>query len=586
MSITGPATRYGSSVAVGRGFSDYVALGRRRLRATSIHKWTWLTCFGLLALVLRLPNYLSRDIWDDELIQYQISAASSLSEMFQTLVRLDRNPPGYALLARAALWFSDSDAMLRLPSLVAGIATVVLAWQAGKCWLDRQAAAIAAVLTAACPLYVFFSREARPYSVGLCAIYGYLICLQRFRMAPSLGRALLLGAVASGAVGVQYANVLVVGATLGIAAVYELATSNRSSRRLSLWGTAAVIPAAAVALNVWLFLVPQVTAHGTGKTDFLQPHFFDLSGLPAAGDFIPRSTAGFLGHLSLTEMTAANWRTAAIIGWLPLAAGALLAFHREPGVRQTEDGLPRPSSLERDGPGRPSCRDARLLAILTLTTLAAFLLAAGTGAHPFGAVRHALPLSPLIFLLYAAGLTALHRRRGCSRLAGWGAALLLLVQMGVADAEVLPCYHRFDYRCMKEYVDARRASNEVVLVAGYWVTAKYQHLSGSTETAQPPWYYVPISPMPDLAKLPAIKTLVDYSLAQSAGLWVIEIEDCLPYFDLGNQGLVSESHSMTGIRATHWTRAEKQPTPICGARPGESRRDICATNEIRGQPPD
>ncbi|HQU46665.1 MAG TPA: hypothetical protein PK867_27915, partial [Pirellulales bacterium] len=164
--------------------------------------------------------------------------------------------------------------------------------------------------------------------------------------------------------------------------------------------------------------------------------------------------------------------------------------------------------------------------------------------------------------LYAAGLVALHRRGGPWRLAGWLASALLLTQMGVADAEVLPSYHRFDYRKMKDYVDARRGPNEAVLVAGYWASAKYQHLAGSTEAAQPPWYYVPISPVPDLEELPAVKKLVEFSLDKGPGVWVIEIEDSPPDFGLGRLGAVGERHPMLGVRATHWTRAKQQTAGI------------------------
>ncbi|HVA45755.1 MAG TPA: glycosyltransferase family 39 protein, partial [Pirellulales bacterium] len=346
MSITGPATRYGPRVAEGRPLHEQLLSWQRGLAATATSPALVLVGIAALALLLRLPNYASRDLWDDELIQYHICTAPSLAEMFQSLVRSDRNPPGFALLARAALQFSDSDMMLRLPSLLGGMGAVVLAWYAGKSWLGTQGAAVTAAIAAVCPTYIFFSREARPYSVGLCAVYAYLVCLNAFRNGPSLRKAVLLGSVSAAAISVQYANIPLVGVTLATAAVVSFLSGQRNWRSLGCWGLVAVVAAGAVAIDVARFLVPQVSVHGTGKTDFLRTYFFDLASLRSACEFIPHSTAGFLSHISLTEMMAPGWQPVCLLGWLPLAAGVLVvgwdqrACERRPTINDVALGGP------------------------------------------------------------------------------------------------------------------------------------------------------------------------------------------------------------------------------------------------------
>lgn len=86
----------------------------------------------------------------------------------------DPHPPGYYLLLRAAMLLGQSEAILRLPSALAGTLAVPLTWavgraamrptaQPGERWPD-QAALLAAALVAFAPLAVWYSREARPYA--------------------------------------------------------------------------------------------------------------------------------------------------------------------------------------------------------------------------------------------------------------------------------------------------------------------------------------------------------------------------------------------------------------------------------------
>ena len=46
---------------------------------------------------------------------------------------------------------------------------------------------------------------------------------------------------------------------------------------------------------------------------------------------------------------------------------------------------------------------------MTLTQDLAFVGMAGTGLHPFGGIRHCLPLTPVLFLLASAGIVQLFR---------------------------------------------------------------------------------------------------------------------------------------------------------------------------------
>ena len=54
---------------------------------------------------------------------------------------------------------------LRLPSALAGIATVPVAWAIGRELAGRRAAIVCAALVAVNPLFVWYSQEARAYEL-------------------------------------------------------------------------------------------------------------------------------------------------------------------------------------------------------------------------------------------------------------------------------------------------------------------------------------------------------------------------------------------------------------------------------------
>ncbi|HQU46545.1 MAG TPA: hypothetical protein PK867_27305 [Pirellulales bacterium] len=479
-----------------------------------------------LAVALRAPNLIDRDLWGDELIQYQISSAPSLPEVFSRLRLLDRNPPGYALLAHAALCLHHSDAMLRLPAVAGGMGAVVLAWYAGKLWLGLRGAVLLAALNAVAPSYVFYSCEARPYSLGIAAILWFLLCLGRFRRRATPSRAAFLAASATAAISVQYANLIAVAVVLTVTAAFSLASGRLTLRTAALGGAIAATTALAAALNIFAFMCPQIATHGTGNSDFLAPYFFELGSYASLKTFLTTNLSGFIGHTTFSEYMghlSPAWHKVSLIGLLPLA-GVLAAALR----RGTQ---------------------AKLIAALSLSTFLAFVLLAGVGAHPFGAVRHTLPLTPLLYLLYATGMVLL-RRYVVSRAASGLAFLLLVVQMLTADAALVPGYMRFDYRMMQAHIAGKRRPREWVVVTGPLASPGLKHLSGSDRWDQVPWFYVPHSPRTP-HEAAEIRGLLKEAFKNSSGIWFVE--DLAPATDLRAFGAhCEETCTLSGVVASHW----------------------------------
>ena len=107
----------------------------------------------------------SRGLWVDEAISVR-QAQLPLGTMLADVRDSDVHPP----LHHSLLWvtvrvFGTSEFAARLPSLIAGVALVpVMAWT-GRLLYDRRTGWVAAVLAAIAPFAVWYSQEARMYSL-------------------------------------------------------------------------------------------------------------------------------------------------------------------------------------------------------------------------------------------------------------------------------------------------------------------------------------------------------------------------------------------------------------------------------------
>jgi O-antigen/teichoic acid export membrane protein len=117
----------------------------------------------LVATAVRVAT--SRGLWVDEAISVS-QAQLPLGEMLADVRTTDVHPPlHHVLLWLTVRVFGTSEAAVRLPSLIAGVALVpALAW-VGRVLYDRRTGWIAAVFAVVAPFGVWYSQEARMYSI-------------------------------------------------------------------------------------------------------------------------------------------------------------------------------------------------------------------------------------------------------------------------------------------------------------------------------------------------------------------------------------------------------------------------------------
>lgn len=124
-----------------------------------------LAAITVIATLLRLFAIGQRDFWYDEAFTYHI-AKLPIENLFKAVLT-DNNPPLYYLLIHFVLNISSNDAILRLPSVIANVASIILLYTMLKKFINRMVGLIASALFSVSPLAIYIATEARLHSIAM-----------------------------------------------------------------------------------------------------------------------------------------------------------------------------------------------------------------------------------------------------------------------------------------------------------------------------------------------------------------------------------------------------------------------------------
>ncbi len=158
--------------------------------ARSLPAWWPLAALTILAAALRLSTLDLQSFWYDEAFTPVHVLHPSLWATLRSVVHSENTPPlWYVIVWADSRVLGTGEVALRLPSALAGIATVPLAWAIGRELTARRATAIAtAAFVAVNPLLVWYSQEARAYGLFVLLVAAAMLCFLRALQAPTRGR--------------------------------------------------------------------------------------------------------------------------------------------------------------------------------------------------------------------------------------------------------------------------------------------------------------------------------------------------------------------------------------------------------------
>jgi hypothetical protein len=517
------------------------------------HPVAWLVALCALALQTRLVNYALRPLWFDEAEQYAISAAPTIPDVVCRLNALDRNPPGFSLVLHGFIRvLGHEEWVLRLPSLLGGLGSVVLAGAVGRRWLGREAGLALAILAALLPTWAFYAREARPYATGILCVLALMHAVAVRVERPGRLATLYVLAAATVTVLWQYASVFVVVAALCAGRAWERRWPDRTRASRQTWTLALGLVVAIALASFLLFQWPQIQANGI-KSEFLRPYFFRLDRPREAIAFLATRPAEYLEYLATARRMSWPWRLVCLLNWAPIVAGLIW------GARLRGRG--------------------RAVLWLALAPALGLVATAALQLHPFGPVRHCLPLAPGILLAHVAGWAWLRRH-------GWrwpaDAMMIGLLVFAVIGQKRTVDWHRHD---LKDVLETARDQFEeddglVFLVMAGSVYRYYEPEVGLS--TWPPVYC-------DAVKLAKAKlgpefeglrdgdfsALIDRTLSGRRRLWLVGVQEDAAAAEAILAKQAHKASQIDGFRvhASLWIR-EETPTasPFDLARSGPAER--------------
>lgn len=154
-------------------------------RAVVRRQILWLTLF---TAALRIYGLNRQSIWGDEYLSiFRYAAGENLGEVWHHIWNFAVHPPLYFMVCH--YWYSlgNSEFMARFPSAVFGTACVPVMYALSNRLFGRTTAVIASVVVATSPIHIWYSQEARMYSMqmllGISACLFYVRARQEWRVS-------------------------------------------------------------------------------------------------------------------------------------------------------------------------------------------------------------------------------------------------------------------------------------------------------------------------------------------------------------------------------------------------------------------
>jgi hypothetical protein len=225
--------------------------------AARLPAWWPLAALTLLAAALRLSTLDLQSFWYDEAFTPVHVLHTSLFATLRGVVHTENSPPLWYVIAWAdSRVLGTGEVALRLPSALAGIATVPVAWMIGRELAGRRVAILTAALVAVSPLLIWYSQEARAYGLFVLMAALSMLCFLRAEREPSPRRMAAFALTGALALLTHYFAVFLL-----IPMALLLLRDPRSRR--------AALPALAALAIVGLALLPLISAQGGHGTQWI-----------------------------------------------------------------------------------------------------------------------------------------------------------------------------------------------------------------------------------------------------------------------------------------------------------------------------
>ncbi|MFA4860796.1 glycosyltransferase family 39 protein [Methanoregula sp.] len=210
----------------------------------------------IVGLFLRFFNLGYNSLWLDEASTHTF-AIMSIPEIWEATTGGEFNPPLFYWIEHFMLVFGNNEFVLRFVPALLGVLTIPLVYYAGKEFMDRNVGIIAAAAFAFSPFLVFYSQEARAYSMMLFFVAFAMIFYFRAMKNNEIRNWVLFGLLAALAFWSHFYALVIIGALILYALAVQILKYAKDVRNLVPmiigWAVFAVICLPLIVATIQLF---------------------------------------------------------------------------------------------------------------------------------------------------------------------------------------------------------------------------------------------------------------------------------------------------------------------------------------------
>ena len=210
----------------------------------------------IVGLILRFFNLGYNSLWLDEASTHNF-AILSIPEIWKATTGGEFNPPLFYWIEHCMLAFGNNEVVLRFVPALLGVLTIPLIYYVGKEFMDRNVGIIAAAAFAFSPFLIFYSQEARAYSMMLFFVAFAMIFYFRAMKTNDIRNWALFGLFSALAFWSHFYSLVIIGALVLHALVVQVLKYYKDVKKLvpmvAGWAVFAVICLPLILVTLQLF---------------------------------------------------------------------------------------------------------------------------------------------------------------------------------------------------------------------------------------------------------------------------------------------------------------------------------------------
>ncbi len=220
----------------------------------------------LIGILLRFSNLGFNSLWLDEASTYTF-ATLSIPGIWGATTGGEFNPPLFYWTEHVMLIFGNSEVVLRFIPALLGVLTIPLVYCIGREFCDRNVGIIAAAGIAFSPFLIFYSQEARAYSMMLFFIAAAMVFFLKALKSDDLKEWALFGILSALAFWSHFYAAVLIGA-LVLYALYERLPKIRADISSLRSMAAGIAVLAVLSLPLLMIILPLFARRTAGGPTF------------------------------------------------------------------------------------------------------------------------------------------------------------------------------------------------------------------------------------------------------------------------------------------------------------------------------